>query len=123
MLFKIRFEIYQRKFKIKFLNNFLAQLTPFLFYLIGGYLAITGPLDGVSLSVDAGQRIAVFGDAYSGANVLAEAFGGVVKPARGKILAGNVNLSTLPESVKGQRITYVSTDTYYFTGSLADNLL
>lgn len=207
VLFKIRYEIYQRKFKVKFLNNFLAQVTPFLFYLIGGYLAITGrldvgqlvavitaykelpgplkelidwdmakqdvqvkyeqiveqfdaeqmmppqtqaidagktmrldkplsavnlviedeggavTLDGVSLSVEAGQRIAVVGDAYSGANVLAEAFGGVVKPARGKILAGKDNLSLLPESVTGRRITYVSTDTYYFSGSLEENLL
>lgn len=44
-IFRIRFELYQRKFAIKFLNNLLAQLTPFLFYLIGGYLAITGRLD------------------------------------------------------------------------------
>ena len=210
VLFKIRYEIYQRKFKIKFLNNFLAQLTPFLFYLIGGYLAITGRLDvgqlvavitaykelpgplkelidwdmarqdvqvkyeqiveqfdaeqmllptvqaidtgesgetitldkplsavnlviedeggavildSVSVSVETGQRIAVVGDAYSGANVLAEAFGGVVKPARGKIMAGKDNLSTLPESVTGRRITYVSADTYYFSGSLEENLL
>ena len=210
VLFRIRYEIYQRKFKVKFLNNFLAQLTPFLFYLIGGYLAITGrldvgqlvavitaykelpgplkelidwdmarqdvqvkyeqivdqfdveqilphavqatdsggehgekrldkplsainlviedeggavTLDGVSVSIEAGQRVAVVGDAYSGANVLAEAFAGVVKPARGKIMAGKDNLSTLPESVTGRRITYVSSDTYYFSGSLQDNLL
>lgn len=44
-MFKIRFELYQRKFLIKFLNNFLSQVTPFLFYLIGGYLAIKGRLD------------------------------------------------------------------------------
>ncbi len=44
-IFRIRFELYQRKFAIKFLNNLLAQMTPFLFYLIGGYLAITGRLD------------------------------------------------------------------------------
>ena len=44
-MFSIRFELFQRKFMIKFLNNFLSQLTPFLFYMIGGYLAITGRLD------------------------------------------------------------------------------
>ena len=27
---------------VKFLNNFLSQVTPFLFYLVGGYLAISG---------------------------------------------------------------------------------
>ncbi|MCP5281497.1 MAG: ATP-binding cassette domain-containing protein [Rhodoferax sp.] len=44
-LFRIRFEYYQRKFMIKFLNNLLSQITPFLFYLVGGYLAIVGRLD------------------------------------------------------------------------------
>ncbi|HYL90728.1 MAG TPA: ABC transporter transmembrane domain-containing protein [Burkholderiales bacterium] len=44
-IFNIRFELYQRKFMVKFLNNFLAQVTPFLFYTLGGYLVIVGKLD------------------------------------------------------------------------------
>ncbi|MBI3514481.1 MAG: ATP-binding cassette domain-containing protein [Proteobacteria bacterium] len=40
----LRFDIYRLKFFIKFLNNFIAQLTPFFFYSIGGYLVITGSL-------------------------------------------------------------------------------
>src|SRR5512134_958955 len=44
-IFRIRFELYQRKFLIKFLNNFLSQLAPFMFYLVGGYLVIKGSLD------------------------------------------------------------------------------
>jgi len=44
MIYDIRFEIYQRKFFVKFLNNFIAQLTPFFFYSIGGYLVIRGNL-------------------------------------------------------------------------------
>ena len=43
-IYAIRYEIYRRKFFIKFLNNFLAQLTPFFFYSIGGYLVINGAL-------------------------------------------------------------------------------
>lgn len=41
----IRVEIYQRKFMIKFLNNFIQQLGPFFFYAIGGYLTIRGQMD------------------------------------------------------------------------------
>ncbi|MET1027148.1 MAG: ABC transporter transmembrane domain-containing protein [Dongiaceae bacterium] len=48
-IFKIRFDLYQRKFFVKYLNNMLAQTTPFLFYLIGGYLALTGRFDIGSL--------------------------------------------------------------------------
>ncbi|MFK7876125.1 MAG: ABC transporter transmembrane domain-containing protein [Paracoccaceae bacterium] len=41
-LYALRFEIYQKKFFMKFLNNFITQLTPLLFYSIGGYLVIQG---------------------------------------------------------------------------------
>lgn len=43
-IYQIRFDIYKKKFFIKFLNNFLGQLTPFFFYGIGGYFVITGKL-------------------------------------------------------------------------------
>jgi putative ABC transport system ATP-binding protein len=51
-IFFIRFELYNRKFFVKFLNNFLSQVTPFLFYLVGGYFALQGTLD-------VGQLVAV----------------------------------------------------------------
>ncbi len=41
-IYDIRFAIYQKKFFMKFLNNFINQLTPFFFYSVGGYLAIKG---------------------------------------------------------------------------------
>ncbi len=44
-IFAIRFALYQWKFFVKFLNNLLAQFTPFLFYMVGGFLAITGHLN------------------------------------------------------------------------------
>ncbi len=44
-IFQIRFALYQWKFFVKFLNNLLAQITPFLFYMVGGFLAIMGHLD------------------------------------------------------------------------------
>lgn len=53
-IFRIRYDLYQWKFLVKFLNNFLAQVTPFLFYLVGGYLALRG-------RIDVGQLVAVIG--------------------------------------------------------------
>ena len=41
-IYQIRYEIYRRKFFIKFLNNFIDKLTPFFFFSIGGYLVING---------------------------------------------------------------------------------
>jgi len=55
--FKIRYDIFNRKFLIKFLNNFMNQLTPFFFYLIGGYLVIQGNLSiGALLAVIAAYK-------------------------------------------------------------------
>lgn len=56
-LFGIRYRLYQRKFAIKTLNNLLAQLTPFLFYAVGGYFALTGRLEiGQLVAVIAAYR-------------------------------------------------------------------
>lgn len=51
-LFGIRYRLYGRKFAVKALNNLMAQITPFLFYTIGGYAALTG-------SLGIGQLVAV----------------------------------------------------------------
>lgn len=44
-IFSIRYDLYQWKFLVKFINNFLAQVTPFLFYSVGGAMALQGRLD------------------------------------------------------------------------------
>jgi len=43
-LFGIRLEIFKKKFFMKFLNNTIGHITPFAFYLFGGYLVIKGDL-------------------------------------------------------------------------------
>ena len=43
-IYHIRNRIYILKFLAKFLNNFMSQLTPFLFFSIGGYFVIAGGL-------------------------------------------------------------------------------
>ncbi len=43
-VFFIRFDIYKTKYLIKFINNFIGHLGPFLFFSIGGYLVIQGDL-------------------------------------------------------------------------------
>ena len=56
-IYNLRFDIYKRKYFIKFLNNFLAQLTPFFFYLAGGYFVIVGELSlGALIAVLAANK-------------------------------------------------------------------
>ncbi|WP_413711620.1 ABC transporter transmembrane domain-containing protein [Rhizobium sp. Rhizsp82] len=207
LIFKIRYDLYQWKFLVKFLNNFLAQVTPFLFYAIGGYLALQGRLDigqlvavisaykdlpgplkelidwdqmrqdvqvkyqqvyeqfnveplidskiqeipgdvvgpltaalvvtNLSVSDDSGARlvdhvsveikpnetVAIVGPNGSGAEAFAEALGRIVWPDSGRISIAGRDLLDLPESVTGRRLSYASSDTYFFHGTLRDNLL
>ncbi|MBP2302161.1 ABC transporter transmembrane domain-containing protein [Azospirillum picis] len=43
-IYWIRLEIYKRKYFVKFLNNFINQITPFFLFSIGGYLVLQGDL-------------------------------------------------------------------------------
>ncbi len=43
-IYDIRLDIYNRKFFVKFLNNLIGNLTPFFFFVIGGYFVIKGSL-------------------------------------------------------------------------------
>lgn len=57
VIYHLRFNIFKRKFLIKFINNFLAQLTPFFFYLAGGYFVIVGELSvGALIAVLAANK-------------------------------------------------------------------
>ncbi|APO79169.1 multidrug ABC transporter permease/ATP-binding protein (plasmid) [Rhizobium etli 8C-3] len=207
LIFSIRYDLYQWKFLVKFLNNFLAQVTPFLFYAIGGYLALQGRLDigqlvavisaykdlpgplkelidwdqmrqdvqvkyqqvyeqfnveplidsriqeipteaigpltaalvvsNLTLSDDSGARlvdhvsveirpnetVAIVGPNGSGAEAFAEALGRIVWPDSGRISINGRDLLELPESITGRRISYASADSYFFHGTLRDNLL
>ncbi len=44
-LYFIRFELFRRKFTVKYINNMLIQFLAFIFYAAGGYMAIRGTLD------------------------------------------------------------------------------
>jgi putative ABC transport system ATP-binding protein len=44
-IFSIRYDLYQWKFLVKFVNNLFSQITPFIFYAFGGYFVLLGKLD------------------------------------------------------------------------------
>lgn len=44
VIYNIRYELFRRKYGIKFLNNFLDKIAPFFFYSIGGWLVIGGDM-------------------------------------------------------------------------------
>src|SRR5205085_291113 len=137
-IFRIRFELYQRKFMVKFLNNFLAQVTPFLFYTVGGYLVIVGSLDiGALVAVIAAykdlpgpvkelidwdqQRM----DVEIKYTQVIEQFTDeeVVPPASGTLEMGGLDIGRAPEAVTGRALAYVGVPAYLFPASVRDNIV
>lgn len=56
-IFRIRFDIFRKKFFVKFLNNFINQFTPLMFFSVGGYLVIVGDLSiGALVAVMGAQK-------------------------------------------------------------------
>ncbi len=119
-IYGVRYETYKLKFFIKFINNFLAQVTPFFFYSIGGYLVIRGELSfGALVAVlaafkdlsdpwkemlnyyqiqaDARVKYALLAETFQPAGMLPEETlsGDVVddRPLLGELVVANVDLS------------------------------
>ena len=56
-LLNVRLKLYRQKYLIKFVNNFINQLTPIMFYLVGGLLVIKGHLSiGALVAAIAGYK-------------------------------------------------------------------
>jgi len=203
----IRFEIYKRKYFIKFLNSFLSSVTPFFFYSAGGYLVIVGELsmgalvavlaaykdlnppwkallkyyqtkedmqvkyeqiveqfslpdlrdaalieaapapderlagpivlsrvrlsedgafntvDGVSVTLEEAETVALVGGGGSGKNELAQLLARLVLPSAGQIRYGERDLATASDALLGRDLGYVAQGSFIFAGSVHDNLV
>jgi ABC-type glutathione transport system ATPase component len=63
----------------------------------GSRAAAFRALDGVSLSVDRGQTVAVVGESGCGKSTLANAIVRLIRPVAGRILLDGTDIATLPE--------------------------
>jgi len=79
-------------------------------------------LDGVTLSFDAGQKVAVVGKSGSGKTTLAKLFARFYEPESGDILADGESLSGYSVESLRNEVSYVSNDTGVFSGTVLENL-
>ena len=79
-------------------------------------------LDGVTLSFDAGQKVAVVGKSGSGKTTLAKLFTRFYEPESGDILVDGESLSEYSVESLRSVISYVSSDTGVFSGTILENL-
>ncbi len=89
-----------------------------------GYLSRSKPVvDNVSLSIDAGQIVAVAGVSGSGKSTLADILMGLLKPDAGEMWVDGTPIVESNLRSWRDQIGYVSTDTVLFNGTIRSNLL
>ncbi len=80
-------------------------------------------LTGLSLRIEAGQRVAVVGPSGAGKSTLARLLAGIARPRSGRLLVGGAAVGTLaPETVRAH-VALVTQEQHVFVGTLRDNLL
>jgi ABC-type bacteriocin/lantibiotic exporter with double-glycine peptidase domain len=88
-----------------------------------GFTAITPPLiDGLTLTIHAGMRLALVGGSGSGKSTLAKLLAGLHQPTAGTILFDGKTLLELPRAVVVSSLAMVQQEIQLFGCSVRDNL-
>jgi NHLM bacteriocin system ABC transporter peptidase/ATP-binding protein len=88
-----------------------------------GYSILEAPLlDGISISVQPGSRVALVGASGSGKSTLGKLICGLYKPWAGDIRIDGWRLPEIPPQVFANSITYVDQDIFLFEGTARENL-
>jgi len=88
-----------------------------------GYSPLEPPLlDGVSLSIPAGSRLALVGGSGSGKSTIGRIAAGLLEPWNGGVAVGGYPLQSVPREILAGSIAYVDQDIFLFEGSVRDNL-
>ncbi len=80
-------------------------------------------LNGVSLTVEPGQRVAIVGTSGAGKTTLAKVIMGLEHPHSGTAWVGGLDSATAAPAALHQRIAMVSQEVHVFSGTLAEDLL
>jgi ATP-binding cassette subfamily B protein len=87
------------------------------------YLDGTSVLHDVSLSVDAGERVAIVGETGSGKSTLAKLVMRFYDPSRGSVSVDGVDLKDVTRRSRVDSMALIPQDSFLFSGSLRENLV
>lgn len=83
----------------------------------------TTSIKRISTVVDLGKHLQIIGDNNSGRSDLAGLIARFYQPSSGSILLNGIEMSTLPQSVTGRKISYAGQVSYLFSGTIFDNVV
>ena len=79
-------------------------------------------LDGVSVTIRPGERVAIVGSSGAGKSTLAKLVAGIHPPTRGRIRIGGCDLADLGSPVPTGAVALVTQEVHTFAGRLANDL-
>ena len=83
---------------------------------------ITKALDGVTLSIEDGEFVAIVGTSGSGKSTIAKLIAGFWDITSGTITMGGIDITKIPQKQLASQIAYVSQDNYLFDDTIRENI-
>jgi NHLM bacteriocin system ABC transporter peptidase/ATP-binding protein len=88
-----------------------------------GYSILEAPLlDGITIDIEPGSRVALVGMSGSGKSTLGKLICGLYRPWAGAIRIDGLNLQEIPPQIFANSVTYVDQDIFLFEGTARENL-
>ncbi len=88
-----------------------------------GYNPLDPPLiEGLSLNILPGQRVAIVGPTGSGKSTISQLIMGIYHPWSGSIKVAGVSRDELPRRILASSISFVDQDIHLYSGTIRDNI-
>jgi NHLM bacteriocin system ABC transporter peptidase/ATP-binding protein len=88
-----------------------------------GYSLLEAPLiDGLSMAIRPGARVAIVGASGSGKSTVARLICGLAKPWSGQVRIDGQALAEIPRQIFASSVAYVDQDVFLFEGTVRDNI-
>lgn len=79
-------------------------------------------LNDISISIKAGEKVALVGESGSGKTTIAKLIMGFYEIKEGNIVLNNYNINSISKEALRNKISYISQDSFFFSGSIKENL-